>query len=335
MAVVRIEKSEIGFACGADDTILSAGLRAGYGLQYECNAGGCGACKARLVEGRVATLWPESPAWTDADRRRGRILLCQSVPETDCVIAVQIDAACKPRIPPVRRSAVIQEIVPLTHDLFEVDIATTGPSAFLPGQFAILTLPGAVRRAYSMAGLPDPDGRWTFVIRDVPGGAASAALFGRDSRKLRVMIDAPYGEAYLRDTARDILCIAGGSGLAPMLSIARAFAGDAAFEARNLTFLYGGRRVRDLGHGRLLDSIAALTPRIRCMMSVSEPDADDPSWSGQRGFVHELLGEIPGVCLHDLDHYVAGPPAMIDAVIRTLEDVHAVPPSQIHFDRFF
>ena len=63
---------------------------------------------------------------------------------------------------------------------------------------------------------------WHFQVRRVPGGAGSAALFSLPVGA-RVQIDGPYGMAWLkRDAARDILCLAGGSGLAPMLSIARA-----------------------------------------------------------------------------------------------------------------
>ena len=45
----------------AGDTILRAALRAGKGLTYECNSGGCGGCKFDLIEGAVEELWPEAP----------------------------------------------------------------------------------------------------------------------------------------------------------------------------------------------------------------------------------------------------------------------------------
>ena len=49
--VVRIEKSDVHFSCDGLDTITRAGLKAGFGMPYECNAGGCGTCRFELVEG--------------------------------------------------------------------------------------------------------------------------------------------------------------------------------------------------------------------------------------------------------------------------------------------
>lgn len=335
MPRIAIADTDLSFDCAPGESLLSAGLRAGLGLQYECNAGGCGACKVRLVSGEVATLWPESPSWTDADRRRGRVLGCQSVPVTDCVISTRENPLFRPLIRPARHTGTITAITPLTHDMSEIHVTTEGPAAFIPGQFAALTLPGGCRRVYSMSNLPNADGRWNFIVRNVPGGAASGILFSAGREGQEVVLDGPYGMAQLRDTGRDIICIAGGSGFAPILSIASGFATDPAFAERRLLFFYGGRKMRDLSFGKLLEPVAALSERIACFASLSDAGDEDAHWTGHRGFVHELVIEQVDAELANFEYYMAGPPAMIDAVTAALIERGQVPAEQLHYDRFY
>jgi ferredoxin len=79
--------------CAPSESLLLVGLRAGLDLPYECASGGCGSCRAQLLDGVVATRWPDATGLTERDRRRGnRILLCQSLPDTDCQVRVALPA---------------------------------------------------------------------------------------------------------------------------------------------------------------------------------------------------------------------------------------------------
>ncbi|PWG74531.1 oxidoreductase, partial [Enterococcus hirae] len=69
---------------------------------------------------------------------------------------------------------------------------------FRPGQYALLHLPGVDGpRAYSMSNIRNADGHWEFIIRKVPNGAGTAALFDLKVGD-RIEIDGPYGLAFLR-----------------------------------------------------------------------------------------------------------------------------------------
>jgi len=90
-ASVRLEPEGAQFHCQPGETLLSAALAAGIDLPYECASGGCGSCRARLLEGQVRSLWPDAPGLSSKDRLKGdRILCCQSVAQSDCVVQVAL-----------------------------------------------------------------------------------------------------------------------------------------------------------------------------------------------------------------------------------------------------
>src|SRR4051794_20191453 len=93
---IRIENSDTHFACDSMDTITRSGLKAGLGMPYECNSGGCGTCRFELVEGEVENLYPEAPVLTERDRKRGRQLACQSRPKGDITIRQRLEDIYRP-----------------------------------------------------------------------------------------------------------------------------------------------------------------------------------------------------------------------------------------------
>ncbi|MSQ19095.1 MAG: 2Fe-2S iron-sulfur cluster binding domain-containing protein [Betaproteobacteria bacterium] len=84
------------FECASDDTLLRAGLRAGFGIPYECDVGACGTCKVELIAGAVASNWPDAPGLSARDKARNRVLACQSRPTSDCRIKVRLQEESRP-----------------------------------------------------------------------------------------------------------------------------------------------------------------------------------------------------------------------------------------------
>ena len=322
--------------CGAD-TILRAALRAGMGFPYECNSGGCGSCKFDLVEGSVTQLWPEAPGLTERDRRKNKLLACQVRATSDIMIKTRCRDEYRSVSTPVRQSAVLVEAVNVTHDIREFRFKTEATRAsFLPGQYAMLQLPGVDSpRAYSMSNTGNDRGAWHFQIRRVPTGKATARLFDGLLVGDRIELDGPYGLAYLRqDNPRDILCIAGGSGLAPMVSIARGAAESGLLETRHLHFFYGGRTPRDICGESFLRELGRFGERIHFHPVVSAPDPSQ-EWVGRVGFVHEQVRETFGSELPRFEVYFAGPPPMTQSISDMLIVDNKVPFDQVHFDRFY
>jgi toluene monooxygenase electron transfer component len=335
---IHIDGSPTCFVQTGGDTVLRAALRAGLGFPYECNSGGCGTCKFDIVGGEVHVLWPEAPGLTERDRRKGRQLACQCVATGELAIKVRTDPEYVPRILPRRHRARLIATADVTHDIREFRFATENAAEFLAGQYASLVIGGVdAPRAYSMSNLPNEQGEWHFQIRKVHQGQATTRLFHALQIGDEVEIDGPYGLAYLReDNPRDIVCIAGGSGLAPMVSITRAAAAAGLLGTRKLHFFYGGRTPSDLCGEPFLQELAGFGDAIVYHCVVSDgASAKAIDWSGNVGFVHEWLPRLLGGDLARHEFYFAGPPPMTQAIQEMLMVTHRVPFQQIHFDRFF
>ncbi len=337
MYSIVIDGQEESFPCGGDDSLLRAGLRAGMGLPYECSTGSCGTCKFQLLDGETEELWPDAPGLSERDKRKDRRLACQNRPLSDCKIKMRLDPAAIPQILPRRQMVRLVDIRELTHDMHEFRFSGETAADFLPGQYALLSLPGVTGlRAYSMANLANESGEWHFHIKNMLGGSGSHALFdGVVAPGQEVELDGPYGLAFLRESGRDIVCVAGGSGLSPMVSIARGVAADVRFRERRLYFFFGGREPRDICGEEFLAELPAFAERMSYHAAISEPSVSAQAWTGHRGFVHELVAETLADPLSDYEFYFAGPPAMAEAVQRMLMREHKVPFEQLHFDRFF
>jgi toluene monooxygenase electron transfer component len=336
MHSIDIDGANTPFSCAEDDTVLRAGLRAGVGFPYECNVGSCGNCKFELLDGEVDNLWSEAPGLSDKDRQKNRWLGCQSRAKTDLRIKLRTSEHYRAIHTPTVTSATLARHTALTHDISEFEFDCDTPLAFSSGQYALIQLPG-VRgpRAYSMSQSGSNSLRVEFQVRRVPQGIGSEVLFGLKTGE-RVHIDGPYGMAYLREDAeRDILLVGGGSGLAPMLSLARGALSSATLQTRQIHFLYGARQVRDLCGQDLLAQSPEWAKRGHYTAVLSNhPEGEALPEGCQTGFVHEALQALHGQALSEFEIYFAGPPLMAQAMIKLLV-AHKVPMNQVHFDQFY
>lgn len=334
MAKITIPAANLEFDC-ENDTIARAAVRQGFGFPYECNVGSCGNCRFELLEGEVEHRRANPPGLNERDIARKRFLGCQAQPKGDCVIKVSLRDNYKSKHLPRRTEAVLAGIDDLTHDIREFRFNLKQSNLFLPGQYALLSVPGVDGdRAYSMSNVTNLGDEWHFQIKRVPGGEATTSLF--DTLKIgdSVGLDGPYGMAYLREDApRDILCIAGGSGLSPMISIARGAAASPTLQGRRIEFVYGGRSPRDICGEGILQLLDGYGERIHYHPAISMPEGAE-GWTGHTGFVHEITELLFGEKLSEFEVYFAGPPPMSQAVMKMLIKAR-VPVGQLHFDQFY
>jgi toluene monooxygenase electron transfer component len=329
-----------GFALGPqDDALLRGALRAGLAFPYECSVGGCGACRFELLDGVMETLWETAPGLSERDRKRGKRLACQSRPLGDCRIRVRIGPDSEvPAQPPQRCSAVLTGRRAVNADMMELSLRVEGMPPFRAGQYALLYPPGVSgARAYSMSNLDAGDGDWRFIVRRTPGGHGSTTLCDSVNVGERVDIDGPFGHAWLRPGARDVVCVAGGSGLGPMLSVARGVLTEDG--ARRVHLFLGLRSEAELGAVAELQALADERPkgrlgeRLSTTVVLSAP-TDPAAWRGATGFVHAEAERALAPDLTRFDFYFAGPPPMTDAMQDLLMVRHRVPFDQIRFDRY-
>ena len=336
--VVKVVKGP-DLSVGRGDNLLRSALRQGVGFPYECTSGGCGSCQFELLKGEVACTWDEAPGLTPDARNARRHLACQSRVLSDCEIKVRLKPQYVPPVRPAVRTVRYVGRRPLTADMAEYTFKETGAADFLPGQYALLSLPGVTGdRAYSMSNLPNPDGVWSFIIKRVPNGRGTGCVESTLKIGDELALDGPYGIAHLRpESSRDIVCVGGGSGLSPMKSILSAAVREPRLSDRNVWFFYGGRTPSDICIDQMLDEDPLMKSRIKVVTAVSSAEKTS-GWRGKTGFIHtvldEVLGTREGITAADCEFYFCGPPPMTDAIQKMLMIERKVPTQQLHFDRF-
>ena len=333
------------FECEGGEKILLAGLKSGIALPYECGTGTCGTCKAKLVHGEIGDEWPEAPGRSSFRPDSGEILMCQSVARGDCQLEVgRAVHGMAPHVNVPRRvEASIRGAAMLTHDVVSLDVALSAPLDFEAGQFMLMRAPGILgARAYSMVNFDPRTERLVFAVKKKPDGRMSQWLFGDTVTGARVDLFGPLGAATFDPGAdKNLLCIAGGSGIAGMMSIL-SHATRVQYFARHAGHLFFGVRTRR--DAFFLDELAALheaaSGGLSVTIALSDEDVDAqlgsryPQFGFDKGFVHAVAAEGMKGRWENVRAYAAGPPPMVDATLRVLLVQGKLKPDNIRYDKF-
>jgi naphthalene 1,2-dioxygenase ferredoxin reductase component len=305
--------------------LLEALRAAQVPMSYSCMAGRCGTCRCRVLDGDVldsgrATQGP-------LDNRDAYVLACQTFLTEPCTI--EIPEPDEIVVHPARIvKATVRAVEPLTHDIRRVVLEPAKPIDFSPGQYAQLQFTPQHIRPYSMAGLPG-DGTLEFHVRVVPGGRVSGYVAGTLKPGDAVRVSGPLGTAYLRRRHDGpMLCVAGGTGLAPILSILR---GALAAGMHNPVHLYFGvRSPRDIyGLGWLLELERRLA---RLQLHIVVTAGGDPR-EQRCGLVTEAIEQdLPR--LDGWRAYLCGSPPMVEAT-TLLARQKGIDAARIHADAFY
>ena len=319
------------FECDADDTILSAALRANLILPYGCRDGACGSCKSRLIEGDVRHAAFQSSALSDLEQKQGYILPCVARPVTD------ITLSCRE----VRRAGDIQiRKLPVRiekMDLAAPDVAIVSLKLpmrerlqFLAGQYIDILLKGGGRRSFSLATAPHKDGLLELHIRHMPNGAFTEHLFRSLPVREILRIEGPHGAFYLREQSdKPMIFVAGGTGFAPIKSVI-----EHAFHLgieRKMVLYWGARSRRDLYLPELPQAWVRSHFNFSYVPVLSEPLPSDV-WRGRTGLVHNaVLDDYTDLSGHQV--YACGAPPMIDAARRDFRE-RGLPAHEFFADSF-
>jgi len=291
---VTLNRNSFPAKCG--DILLDAALVNGVDLPHDCRSGICGACRVRLVKGRVFGGRNEDDEMIHA---------CQARLISDIEIETE-------RAPDqVSTSARVAAIVRLSPDVFGVDVELQKPFHYLPGQFCKLQFFGFPARNYSptypLEGRPRKH-LLHFHIRKFPEGRVSSELGGAIRVGHRVRVSGPFGHAFLRPQHNGgIVLASSGTGFAPMWSVAVAAIMER--PQRELIFVVAARKLRSLYMHAALCRLA-LFPNVTIIPTVSEPQNVSPAIRTGRPTDH-----LPNLSPDDLV-YVSGAPAMTAQVAR-------------------
>lgn len=314
--------------CGAGETVADAAYHAGVNIPLDCRDGACGTCKSLCESGRYDGGGYIDDALTAEEAAAGYCLPCQMRPHSDCVLRIPTTStACRTGTGDVM--ARISDVHPLSPATFELALSTGGPvsPAFLPGQYVNITVPGGGgrTRAYSFSSPPGAE-VLTFLIRAVPGGLMSTYLAERARPGDLLTLNGPRGTFYLRDVCRPVLMLAGGTGLAPFLSMLGRLAAIGCDHPVHL--VYGVSRAEDLVKADMLAAYAAAIPGFSYTTCVSDP-------AGGHARTGHVTDHIPAETLRggDVDVYLCGPPPMVDAARRYFHD-RGITPTGFHVEKF-
>jgi toluene monooxygenase electron transfer component len=339
---VESKSGTYAFDCGEEEAILYAGLRQGLDLPYECATGTCGTCRARVKSGEVEVRWKDAPGGKKLKPDKGDILMCQTRALSDCVLRVPSEITIRDENRPAPRRGVIRGIRKLTRDVLHFDLHLSDPMDFEAGQFVVLGTDGlSGGRAYSMVNFDRRADRVELVLKRKPGGGFSDWLLACEGGEAQVRVFGPLGRAVFRpEERRNIVCIAGGSGIAGMMSILERAVRADHFSGHKGAVFFGVRTLDDTFYlESLARCVAASHGNLVVTIALSDEPATTavhPSYPSLRlasGLVHEVAARAMEGCYDNVIAYVAGPPVMVDAAIRALI-TEGMPISDIRYDKF-
>jgi ferredoxin-NADP reductase/ferredoxin len=329
---VTIADTGQSFLCDRDMAILDAGLSAGIGLPHNCRGGACGTCKSQVLEGSVDHGWVLSFAITDEEKAAGKCLICQSKPTSATLVIRPDGAMASPdeALPaPIEAGGLLVASEALTPSIRRLVVALPKGLRFRyrAGMHVELRTPGVVGkpRTYSIAtapcddGLP-PDGLVEFFVTRHAGGVASGWLHDGLRVGQPLALHGPYGSFRWPKDAKRVLCLAGGSGLAPILAVLRDALGKGYADPARLIL-----SVRDRSEVFALDACHALArrhPNFSYQVTLSRAAEVDPATGWRCGRVSDWLAdELPD--LSGWHVLVAGPPGFVDACVQAARGLGA------------
>ena len=353
--------------------LLGALADAGIFVPSACGGGGtCGQCRVRVLRGGGELLPTEASLVTRREAREGERLACQVTVFGDLEVQVPDDVfgvkkwECTVRsnhnvatfikelvleLPPgeimeFKAGGYVQLECP-PHELkyadFDIDAKYRGDWE----RFGLFKLEShvheATTRAYSMASYPEEQDVIILNVRiatpppdrhgDVPPGKMSSYIFSLKPGDT-IVASGPYGEFLARETDNEMVFVGGGAGMAPMRShiydqLKRLHS------KRRISFWYGARSLREAFYIEEFDELARRHENFSWHLALSDPLPED-EWTGPVGFIHEVLYEQylrDHPAPEDCEYYLCGPPLMIAAVTRLLEDL-GVEQENVLFDDF-
>lgn len=322
------------FEVASDQTLLQGALAAGLAFPHHCTVGTCGNCKCRLKSGDVRSMTDASLTLTPAELADGYILACQCLLKSEVTVAVDLNDDSEAMVP-AQYMGTIVATEQLTHDILKVSVEIDRPMMFRAGQFADIALPGFGRhRSYSFANAPVDGGtrQLEFMVRKVAGGEYTQWLFAQNRIGERFELHGPKGSFWLRPAEVPVLCVAGGSGMAPILSVLEDMLNKNI--ERPVAFFFGARQTHDLYCLQQLESIRQKWPGEFRFIPVLSEEPESSSWTGSRGMVTEFLnGDYASFDIAASHAYLCGPPPMIDAALARLQSC-GLGIEYTHYDKF-
>ncbi len=357
--------------CGCN--LLDALNTQGVHLPSACGGvGTCGQCRVQVLEGGGDLLPTERSRISRREAKEGTRLACQVKVQNDLRIRVpeevfgvrewQCTVRSNDNIASMIKELVLDlpagetidfragGYIQITCPPYQADFRSFDIAADYQGEWDRFDLwryragtKKPVTRAYSMANYPAENDVIMLNVRiavppptaaeGVPPGVVSSYLFNLKPGDT-VSVSGPYGHFFASETDAEMIFIGGGVGMAPMRS--HIFDQLKRLDSkRPMSFWYGARNKREMLYAEDFNALQAEHENFRWTVALSEPEPGDEA-DTKTGFIHDALRKLylenhpaPEEC----EYYLCGPPMMIKATLRMLDNL-GVDPDNIFFDDF-
>ena len=300
--------------------------------------GSCGACKL-VVTSDIGPLLPtETPYLTKEEVEDSVRLACQIKVKQELAIKIPESLFNIKKL-----TGTVEKIVDLTHDIKEVLVKL--PEGvdidYVAGQYGQLEAPKyakikeATQRAYSFSSAPHTKGYLEFLVRLVPGGIVTTFVHDHLQEGNKVNIVAPVGEFCVQHNKATMICVAGGSGMAPFKSIFNDMIQTGEINEREVWYFFGALTTKDIFYLDWLREIEKNHPKFHFIPALSEPQEGD-GWEGETGLITAVLDKyLKQDHLKDAEKegYLCGSPGMLDACMVVMRN-NDMDDERIYFDKF-
>jgi Na+-transporting NADH:ubiquinone oxidoreductase subunit F len=300
--------------------------------------GSCGACKCKVSTDIGPHLPTETP-YLDKDEIAQNVRLsCQVKVKENLQIEIPESLFNVKQF-----EGVVERIADLTHDIKEVYVKLPEGEEveFVCGQYGQFEVPpydkirSSTQRAYSLSSAPSDKNHMEFLIRLVPGGIVTTYVHDHLREGQKINIVGPFGDFNVKDTGATMMCVAGGSGMAPFKSIFNHMIETGEIETREIWYFFGARTRKDLFYVEWLNELDEKYDKFHFVAALSEPQPED-NWEGETGLITEVLAKYFEQKVdrsQPLEGYLCGSPGMLDACMAVMRK-YEMEDSKIYFDKF-
>jgi methane monooxygenase component C len=334
VTIVTEDNESITFDCRSDEDVITAAVRQDIYLMSSCREGGCATCKGYCAEGEYVIGKVSAQALPSQEEEDGIVLLCRCYPSTDIKVEVPYTYERISFSPEgLSFEAEVVALAQISSNVVRLQLRRTGDDTrikFDAGQFFDLEIPGTdITRSYSPANISNNQGDLEFLIRIVDGGKFSEFLKQDTKVGQRLNVKGPSGIFGLKENGfTPRYFVAGGTGLAPILSMVRHMKEWG--EPQKCVIYFGVNTEAEIFYLAELAQLIADMPTLDVRSCVWKCSDD---WRGEKGSVVDILRRDLVATGAKPDLYLCGPPGMVDATFAVCADL-GLPKERIYLEKF-
>jgi CDP-4-dehydro-6-deoxyglucose reductase, E3 len=324
MKTIKLQPSGKEVSCEDGETVLAALERNGYALPNNCRAGACGECKIKVKSGEYDQGFILHMALSDTEKEEGYGLMCMAKVTSDILEIEWETADAGPKLFPPKENMpfILTEKTLVTPEIVRLRMRPLGkPMKFWPGQYITLgnEEKGIGHKCYSIANIFNAEGEILLYVTKVNDGLTSKWIHEELQTGSSLKASGPYG-TFVGDPSLDrpVLCLAAGSGLAPIVSLASAALLRGGFK-QPATVLFSAKTNKDLfgiGMFKFLES------KFR-NFDFKHTLTREKNESGFEGRITEILPDLyPDLSNYSI--YMAGGPEFVEDCKALVKGLGAV-----------